>query len=130
MKTSPFLTVLGTFLVFASASQARTWTSAKGDKTFQAEYVSSTSRSVTVIMKGDKKSFSINKLSAADQAWIKKEQQRDAAPYKKVVYRSIRDQKIGRMLLHQTFRVSGSRFVTAKINKTPSYYYLYYAASW
>jgi hypothetical protein len=132
MKTTLMLAILmvAVLLTLTAPAHARTWTSADGGKTFNAEYVSSDGRSVVVIMNGSKNSFKINRLSATDQAWVSKQMKIDAAGYRPVSTRSLRDQKIGKQLLHQTFRAAGNRFVSAKINKVPRYYYFYYAASW
>ncbi len=119
-----------TLAVFSTATvHARTWTSSDGSQTFEAEYVSATSKTVTVIMGGGKKTFKINKLSAADQEWINQARQQINCVCP-VNVSSLRKQKIGRQLQHQTFRVKNGRFVSAKITKVPRYYYLYYAASW
>ena len=109
---------------------ARTWTSSNGVTTFEGEYVSSTTRSLIFIQKGKKETIRISRLSQADKSWIDQERRKDAAPPKRVSYRSLRDQKVGKKLINQTFRVKNNQFVTENIRKVPQYYYLYFSASW
>lgn len=115
---------------FASSVHARTWTSSNGVTTFEAEYVSSTERSLVFIHKGKKETIRISRLSEADKKWIEQEQQRDTAPRKKIIYRSLKDQKVGKKLINQTFRLKNNQFVTENIRQVPQYYYLYFSASW
>jgi len=129
MKISLTLAILTTLFLSVTV-HARTWTSSDGSKTFQAEYVECKGSSVVIIMNGNKNSFKISRLSAADQAWVAQQERIDAAPYKPATTRSLSDQKIGRQLRHQTFRAVGNRFVSENIKKVPRYYYFYYAASW
>ncbi|GEM_PF-6640190 len=117
-------------LIMASVTQARTWTSSNNVTTFEAEYVSSTERSLVFIHRGKKETIRISRLCAADQTWIAKERQRDANPPKKISYQSLRKQKVGKKLINQTFRVKNKQFVTENIRKVPQYYLLYFAASW
>lgn len=124
------LTLTLAAIIMAGPLQARTWTSSNGVTTFEGEYVSSTTRSLIFIHKGKKENIRVSRLSAADQTWIEQERQRDAAPRKKKSYRSLRDQKVGKKLINQTFRVKGNQFVTENIRKVPQYYYLYFSASW
>lgn len=62
-------------LLLCSVSQARTWTSADGNKTFEGELLSydEASGSVTVDMNGRKMTFKQEVLSAADIAYCKEE---------------------------------------------------------
>lgn len=117
-------------LIMTGGTYARTWTSSNKVTTFEGEYVSSTKKSLVFIHRGKKETIRISRLCEKDQAWIAKEQLRDASPPKKVSYRSIKEQNVGKKLLNQTFRVKNKQFVTDNIRKVPQYYFLYYAASW
>ena len=117
-------------IIITGPLPARIWTSSNGVTTFEGEYVSSTTRSLVFIHKGKKETIRVSRLSAADQVWIEQEHQRDAHPPKKRTYRSLKDQKVGKKLINQTFRVKNNQFVTENIRKVPQYYYLYFSASW
>ena len=123
-------TLMLTVILLTQHSEARTWTSADGEKTFEGEYISSTSKSVTLIKGKRKTSIRISRLSTADQAWINQEQLRDTSPLKKKSAQPISKQVVGKRLINQTFRATEKRFVTQNITKSPQYYFLYYSASW
>lgn len=54
------------------SAQARTWRSASGDRTFEADFVSHDTVSVTVKKPdGDEMTFPITRLHEADQVWVK-----------------------------------------------------------
>jgi len=71
-RISPLLHLAAAVLLLTS-SQARTWTSADGSKTFEAEFESydEVTGTFTVIMGGGKKEFKQEILSAADTAFLK-----------------------------------------------------------
>ena len=125
-----FLLIALATAIMANPLQARTWTSSNGVTTFVGEYVSSTKKSLVFLHKGKKETIRLSRLSEADQAWIAKENQRDLAPHKKVSYRSLREQIVGKKLINHTFRAKDGRFVSENIRKVPQYYFLYFAASW
>ena len=74
MKAFLFSLILGTGL-FLAVAQARTWTSAEGDKTFEGKlqsYNLSTGEVTVILPNGRQMSFNQTKLSAEDIAWLKK----------------------------------------------------------
>jgi len=123
---------------------ARTWVSADGIKTFEGEYRSYNKESgvVEVFSRGRLMSFSKDKLSEQDLLWLG-ENGREAvnagksAPLEVAENRSSLDQStmenqvIGSLLLKARLkRYDKRRYRKAKLEKTPEYYLLYYAASW
>lgn len=74
MKPSLFSFILGVG-IFLTAAQARTWTSADGEKTFEGKlqsYNASTGKVTVVLSNRKRMSFNQSKLSAEDIAWLKK----------------------------------------------------------
>jgi len=74
----PPLLACGLCFSSALAAETRTWTSADGTKSFEArlEAYDKAANEVTVTLSGGKRStFSVAKLSAADRAWLEKQQQ-------------------------------------------------------
>ena len=63
--------LLTTLFFSVSSLSARTWKSASGDKSFDASYVSNDGKLVTLRKGGRILTFSIAKLHADDQAWLK-----------------------------------------------------------
>jgi predicted peptidase len=64
------------FLILSAQGEMREWETADGAKTLLAEYVRSGDGSVTIRRKRDGKDFtlSLDKLSEADQEWVKKKE--------------------------------------------------------
>lgn len=77
MKT-PLLVV--TLVALTTLATSRTWTSTDGN-TVDAEFISATETHVTIQREADRKRFTlpIEKLSTEDQAWIKSNEEGDAA---------------------------------------------------
>ena len=63
--------LLTTLFFSVSSLSARTWKSASGDKSFDASYVSNDGKLVTLRKGGRILTFSIAKLHADDQGWLK-----------------------------------------------------------
>ena len=67
-------------LAVSAVSQARTWTSANGENTFEADYLSNDANTVTVLRNGKKVIFKIELLSKEDRTWIEAEAKKQSKP--------------------------------------------------
>lgn len=105
----------------AGILSARTWTSANGSDTFDADYVSHSASEVTVIKDSKKVSFALNLLSSDDQAWISKQAQ-PAANANAATF-------VDGLNKHLT-KFDGAAYQPYTPEKNPEYYVLYFSASW
>jgi hypothetical protein len=117
-------------LLIAGSSWARTWTSADGSKTFEGDYLSSSSDSVTVLKKGSKLTFKLDLLSEQDQEYVKtmvaneanQEANEEAAANFKV-------SDLGKAF-KKLQKFDGKRFSKTELETVPEYFILYFSASW
>tara|TARA_R110002096_G_scaffold173997_13_gene349654 strand:+ start:493 stop:888 length:396 start_codon:yes stop_codon:yes gene_type:complete len=126
--------LIATLLAMWSAGlHARTWTSADGTKTFEAELRSYHVASGTVAVVTDKgvlMKFPASKLSEADNAYLKEQNALKPAPSEDPA-EMLSSQAVGEEVLKaKLHRLEGKRFRRAEIDKAPEYYILYYSASW
>ena len=132
--TISILTFTG--LISLGFSHPREWTSSTdSSKTFKADFISyNKNTKMVTLMKGFKKiTFSADKLSEADQAWLEKKSaekttaKTEATPKKASDSNPIGD-KISRSVLK---KLSGKRYKSYKLEAPmPEYYMLSFSASW
>jgi len=116
--------------LLAATAPARTWTSADGSKTFDGELRSynATTGTVTVLVNGRVMTFTQDKLSAGDIAYLENwEKEKNALSPAEMAAESVVGQKVTKAKLH---RLDGKRYRRAELDKAPEYYILYYSASW
>ncbi|MEM1440920.1 MAG: hypothetical protein AAGF67_01170 [Verrucomicrobiota bacterium] len=128
MKTSILCAVLGVLLT--CSAQARTWTSADGSRTFEGtlrSYDQDTGE-VTVIVNGRPMTFTKDKLSADDVAFLEAETEKmNEVDPEEALASSPVGSKVAKAKLH---RLDGKRYSKAELEVVPEYYFLYYSASW
>ena len=135
-KTICFL--LGTAILSLGTMTARTWTSADGTKTFKGELKSYNEETgVVKVVKGFREiSFTVDKLSKADQEWLKTQTSKgkaEAEAKKKAeeAASKLDDQKIGSKIKEGVLsKLEGDAFVDYKMSTAPEYYVVYYSGSW
>ena len=117
-------------LALAAVSQARTWTSADGSKTFEADYVSSTADSVTILRKGRKVTFKLSFFSEEDNTWVKAEAKKAAmADADKAAAAAFAESDFGKALSKmQVF--DGKKYCDHELEAAPKLFLLYFSASW
>ncbi|MGB0154818.1 MAG: hypothetical protein ACPGFB_12370 [Verrucomicrobiales bacterium] len=128
MKKS-LLALALSFLLIAS-SGARTWTSSDGSRTFEGEIRSynPNTKTVSVLASGRMLSFTADKLSEDDIAYIKEwEAAQNAPDPSEMLASSVVGKAVLKAKLH---RLDGKRFKSAEMEKAPEYYIMYYSASW
>ena len=112
-----------------SSSQARTWTSSDGSKTFEGTLRSydSAKGSVTVLMaNGRSLTFPQDKLSETDVAFLKEWEATKNQPEAKED-----SSKLGKLMAKaKLHKMEGERYKKAELTKSPEFYVLYYSASW
>ena len=110
--------------------QARTWTSADGEKTFDGEFKSydADAEMVTVANRGRSLVFELSKLSEADQAFVK-EQKTDGGASDDAAIEEFAETKMGKALREMKI-LEDSKFTEHQFAKPPEYFILYYSASW
>lgn len=133
MKTLIGVTCFSAFL--ALSAQARTWTSADGSKTFEADFKSLDGDTVTVVKGYSQRSFKLSILSEADQKWAKEEAARLAKldiekAETKAAETKAANGSFAKSIANKLEKLDGKRFKKYKFDKTPEYYILYYTASW
>jgi len=117
-------------LAVSAVSQARTWTSADGGKTFEADYVSSDANTVTVLRNGKKVIFKIELLSSDDQAWIETEAKKAAqAEADKKAAAEFAESDFGKAL-GKMQKLNGKKFAKHELESAPKLFLLYFSASW
>lgn len=129
-------TIAYTFLAAAiiGSSLARTWTSADGTKTFEGDFVSGDSESVTVKKNGKKTTFKLSLLSEADQTWTKETIEKTAtaeadAAADAEFAKGFAKSDLGKFL-KKTKKFDGRKYKTASLETVPEYFLFYYSASW
>lgn len=133
MKKS-LLILLAAGLLPVCSAQARTWTSADGSKTFEADFKSynAESKKLTVLRAGRSSTFKLDILSEADREWVEKRLEELAAEDEaKATVGSIDDQIIGKKLKKGVLsKLEGKRFKSKELETVPEYYIVYFSASW
>lgn len=109
-------------------AQARTWTSADGGKTFNAEYVSQTDEYVTVSRGLKNVRFKIALLSEADRTWLEAKKAEAAGKAKQGEASGLG--KIGGKLKGNMVRLEGNQYCDYEAESAPQYYIVYFTASW
>ena len=128
MKKS-LLALALSFLLIAS-SGARIWTSSDGSRTFEGEIRSynANTKTVSVLASGRMLTFTADKLSEDDIAYVKEwEVAQNAPDPSEMLASSVVGKAVLKAKLH---RLDGKRFKSAEMEKAPEYYILYYSASW
>lgn len=122
-------------LALAGSAQARTWTSADGKSTFEGELVSSTGSEVTVMRSNKNLTFTLDKLSEADQAYVREEAEKAAASAAaKAEADKLKEAKIPKALSRKLVKLDAEGKKYADFNLEdgiiPKYYIVYFSASW
>jgi hypothetical protein len=121
-------------LLLAGTASARTFTSTDGSKTFEGELrtFNKEAREVTVMMRNGKVfTFTLDKLSEADQKWLAEQAEKPSAPVGgSDVKAQLEAQKIGKNLLRGLRKLKGRSMHRYEMTKVPEYYILYFSASW
>jgi|TARA_B110000908_G_scaffold74107_1_gene89315 hypothetical protein len=124
-KTITYLLVtLG--ILSLGVSQARTWTSADGGKTFRGDFVSyDKDTGMVKVTRGIRKmSFNADKLSEGDREWLNEQGASGAS-------KALDSQKIGSKLkMGVLSRLEDGAFVDFAMTTAPEYYMIYYSGSW
>ena len=120
---------LSALAVASGLAEVRDWTSADGTRTFSGEttaYNKST-EIVTVSVDGQSIEFSTSKLSQEDLEYLS-----TWSPPEEVESQSTSQAKSISQLLStdKLARLQEKEFEETKVEKTPSYYFLSYSASW
>lgn len=125
--------VLLTGFILGGQVQARSWTSADGSKTFNADIKSYDEKSDEVtVLKGYKKmTFKIDVLSEADRKWVIEWSKKEVASEEEVTGGGLDQQVIGAKLQNGVLsKLEGKKFVKYEMATAPDYYVVYYSASW
>ena len=120
------------------ASQARTWTSADGGKTFEGQFKSyDEGTGVVIVIKGIRKlSFNVDKLSEADREWLENqvlEQKAEEGTNGEAdaILDELDKQVIGSKIKNGVLsKLEDDEFVDFTMSNAPDYYVVYYSASW
>ena len=129
MKATTLLTIGLCAALGSGALSARTWTSADGTKTFVGDFKSydDAAAQVTVTMQnGRTMSFSLDKLSEDDQAWVKEQ---PAAGGNAGDLTEFNESDLGKALKDLKI-LEERRFVKHAYETPPQYFILYFSASW
>lgn len=127
-KKSSITIGLSTLLTIAAS--ARTWTSADGAKTFEADFLSNKGEEVTVLKNGRNVTFTLDKLSEADVAWVAKEAEKKAAEAaSKAAVEAFAESDFGKAF-KKLQKLEGKRLKKYSMETIPEYFILYLSASW
>ena len=136
MKRKPTILTLGSMvLAMTSTALARTWTSADGQNTFEGDLVSSTATEVTVKRSNKNITFTLDKLSEADQAYVREEAEKAAAMAEaKAEADKLKEAKIPKALARKLVKLDaeGKKYSDFNLEDgiIPKYYIVYFSASW
>lgn len=111
---------------------ARTWTSADGKKTFEADFRSfnPTTGEVAVVKNGQMLKFKKEMLSEADIKFVTEFKKESGSPAE-LVEAKLAEQAVGAKLVKTDLhRLDGKRFKKTTMEAAPEYYLLYFSASW
>lgn len=120
-------------LLSVGISEARTWTSSDGAKTFKGvlKQYDHESGKVTVLKDFREVSFQDDVLSDADRAWLKAWAKERVTSSGSGVEGELDEQKIGAKLKGGVLsKLEGGQFVEYELTSAPDYYVVYYSASW
>ncbi|MDA7917141.1 hypothetical protein N9F44_01490 [Akkermansiaceae bacterium] len=126
--TKSFLFLAVASAISLAAGAERTWTSADGERTMTAQFISSESEMATINRNGHVLTFKISRLSEADQAWVQ-EQSAPLAPLKAVSAEKFAVSSLGKALTKAKIR-EGDSFAEHTFTPVPKLFFLYYSASW
>ena len=131
-KTGSLLIALAGFGFAIGSLHARTWKSADGSKSFEAELIEAKDGLVTVkTSRGKKMTFKESVLSADDQAYIKEESERLAKEAEaKAEAEKLASAEIPSTLDGNLVKLDGKRFQKFEPETPAKYYLLYFSASW
>lgn len=123
---------LALFGLGVGSLQARTWTSADGSKTFEAQLVELKDGLVTVKMSsGRQMTFKESVLSSADQAFLKEEAERLAKEAaERAELEKLAAAEIPATLDGNLVKLAGKSFKKYEPDAPSKYYLLYFSASW
>ena len=118
------MTLLFTLPLLLHPLYGRTWTSADGNKTFEAELDSydASTQVVSVSRDGVQVRFTADKLSAGDQQWLSAQAEQEAAEQSEdglIIER-----------LKQAERLKDGKMQKIEIGREVEFFILYYSASW
>tara|TARA_R110000850_G_scaffold85453_12_gene183740 strand:+ start:451 stop:834 length:384 start_codon:yes stop_codon:yes gene_type:complete len=119
-----------TLCLVISVSNARTWTSADGSRTFDGEIRSydTEKKAVSVLSSGRVLTFTEDKISEADLTYIREWEAEQNAPDPAELLATT---EVGSKILKSKLqRLDGKRYKRAELDKAPEFYILYYSASW
>lgn len=117
-------------LVLAGSSQARTWTSADGSKTFEGDLVSCDDTSVTVKRGTKELTFKLEILSEDDQKWAKAETLKAAAAEgNKKAAAEFAESDFGKAF-RKLQKFDGKKFSKFELEEAPKHFLIYFGASW
>jgi hypothetical protein len=134
MKAKTLSVVLGLALGMGCAT-ARTWKSADGTKTFDAEFTKLDGNSLTVTQTNGKTlSFPLGVLSSEDQTFAKEEAEKAKAEVESSAdSAALLDAVVAKELKGKLEKLDGKsmkKFELAESGKAPKYYLVYFSASW
>jgi len=116
---------------------ARTWTSSDGNKTFTGEFkkFDSGSKQVTITRtNGRSTTFSIDKLSEADQKWIIESEAAKATKAAEDDVGNLEEQleaqPVAQNIYKDLTQLNKGKLKKAEFQFAPEYYLLYFSASW
>ena len=112
---------------------ARTWTSADGSKTFEGKLKSYDTKAGKVsvsVQNGRTITFSIDKLSGADQKFLAREaEELDGTAENKAAMEEFARTDMGKAFTKMQI-LEGEVFAPHEFESVPEYFILYYSASW
>jgi hypothetical protein len=112
---------------------ARTWTSADGTRTFEGKFKSydaAEGKVSVTIRNGRTLTFSVDKLSKADQTFLTEEAaKRDGTAQNKAAMEEFSLTDIGKAFTMMQV-LEGDAFIPHEFKSLPDYFILYYSASW
>lgn len=107
------------------SASGRTWTSADDSKVIEGDFkgFDSEKKQVSIEVEGQVVTFDLDKLSEADQGFVKSQVEEEAKAEKKVNVREL----VMKAPLHQ---IVDGKFVKTEFEAEPEYYLFYFSASW
>ena len=124
-----FLATLTTALLLGGA-QGRVWTNVDGSKTFEADFISTDGKTVTVKRGVRQMTFKIDLLSKKDQEWAKEaEKKRVQAEANKVAAEKFENSDFGKAV-SKLCKFDGTKFSDHALESPPKFFLLYFSASW
>ena len=113
-------------------ARARTWKSSDGTKTFEGtlrSYDKNTGTVKVINARGQLLTFNQSVLSGEDREFLLAESLKSSGPADPTA--ELEKTKVGKQVAGAKLKlVDGKRFKSAKLDKAPEYYILYFSASW